>query len=75
MASTQNLEKIRLEIIEQGRDLRYKIGAYDFVLNGLEFYLAKIGEKRHVTGQELAIGLMSFAQKQFGPLAQEVLEY
>jgi len=66
------LKKIQTEIIDSGQDQRYKIGAYDFVLKGLEFYLTKIGEKRHVRGQELAIGLLEFAYKQFGTLAQSV---
>lgn len=75
MASTQSLNRIRKDVIDSGKDNRYKIGGYDFVLNGLEFYLAKIGEKRHVSGRELSIGLLDFAQKQFGPMAQKVLEY
>lgn len=41
MASIQNLNRIREELIESGKDDRYKIGGYDFVLNGLEFYLGK----------------------------------
>jgi uncharacterized repeat protein (TIGR04138 family) len=73
MSSDQVLEKIRKEIIDSGRDARYKTGAYLFVLNGLEFYLTKIGEQRHVTGQEFSRGLAEFAVKQFGPLALKVL--
>lgn len=73
MATNQVLDHIRKEIIDSGYDDRYKIGAYDFVLNGLEFYLAGLGEKRHVSGQEFSIGLLSFAQKQFGLLAMSVL--
>ena len=75
MASTQILEKIRIELIESERDTRYKVGAYEFVLNGMEFYLTSIGEKRHVSGQELAKGLLTFGQKQFGLLAESVLGY
>ncbi len=73
MNPNQILDRIRKEIIDSGRDTRYKPGAYAFVLNGLEFYLAKLGEKRHVTGQELSKGLAEFAHKQFGPLAWDVL--
>ncbi len=75
MTAPQVLDKIRVELIESGRDTRYRIGAYLFVLNGLEFHLVRIGEKRHVSGQELAHGLVEFAVKQFGPLAYQVLEY
>jgi uncharacterized repeat protein (TIGR04138 family) len=74
MATNQVLDHIRHEIIESGYDTRYKIGAYDFVLSGLEFYLAGLGEKRHVSGQEFSLGLLQFAQKQFGLLALSVLK-
>jgi uncharacterized repeat protein (TIGR04138 family) len=70
----QALEKIRTELIDNGRDTRYALAAYVFVLNGLEFYLTKLGEKRHVTGQELAKGLVEFALRQFGPFAPRVLQ-
>lgn len=73
MATSQILEKIRGELIDSGRDTRYRLGGYEFVLNGMEFYLTSIGEKRHVSGQELSRGLLLFAQKQFGPLARTVL--
>jgi uncharacterized repeat protein (TIGR04138 family) len=73
MALKKALDTIQKRLIDSGRDSRYTIEAYNFVLNGLEFYLTKIGEKRHVTGQELTAGLCEFAQKQFGPLAYRVL--
>jgi uncharacterized repeat protein (TIGR04138 family) len=66
-------DKIKKEFIDSGSDARYKLHAYSFVLNGLEFYLAKIGEKRHVSGKNLAEGLVEFAYRQFGPLAINVL--
>ena len=75
MASNQVLDKIRHEIIENGHDIRYRLGAYLFVLNGLEFYLTQLGEKRHVNGRELSLGLLNFAHKQFGPLARNVFSY
>jgi uncharacterized repeat protein (TIGR04138 family) len=75
MATSQVLERIRRELIDSGRDTRYRLGSYEFILNGMEFYLTSIGEKRHVTGQELSKGLLLFAQKQFGPLAHTVLYF
>lgn len=75
MASNQVLEQILREIIESGRDTRYRLGAYLFVLNGLEFYLTCLGEKRHVKGQELSMGFLEFAHKQFGPLALSVFRF
>ena len=74
MVTPQILDKIENEIILSGRDTRYKLEAYGFVLSGLNFYYAKTGEKRHFTGQELAKGFIDFAAKQFGPLAYDVLK-
>jgi uncharacterized repeat protein (TIGR04138 family) len=75
MSPHQALERIRAELIDSGRDTRYALGGYNFVLHGLEFYLMKIGEKRHVSGQEFSRGLAEFAAKQFGPLAGDVLRH
>lgn len=75
MASTQTLDRIRLELIDSGKDTRYKIGAYEFVLNGLDFYLTQLGEKRHVNGRELSMALLNFAFKQYGLLSYDVLSY
>jgi uncharacterized repeat protein (TIGR04138 family) len=69
----QAVDKIRAELLDNGRDTRYRLNAYLFVLNGLEFYLTKLGEKRHISGQELARGLVDFAVGQFGQLAPKVL--
>jgi uncharacterized repeat protein (TIGR04138 family) len=73
MATNQVREIIRREIIDNGRDTRYKLDSYLFVLDGLEFHLARCGERRHVNGRELSLGLLTFAHKQFGPLACRVL--
>ena len=75
MATQELLERIQSELIENGIDTRYRLGGYEFVLNGMEFYLTSLGEKRHVSGQELTKGLLLFAQKQFGPIAETVLQY
>lgn len=74
MSSNQVREKIQREIIENGRDTRYSLEAYCFVLDGLEFHLARLGEKRHLNGRELSEGLLTFAHKQFGPLARTVFK-
>ncbi len=74
MVTPQVLDKIRNEIILSGRDTRYKLEAYGFILRGLNFYHTKSGERRHFTGQELAKGFIEFAQKQFGPLTHSVLQ-
>jgi hypothetical protein len=67
------LDRIQRDFLDSRRDTRYSLPSYTFVLQGLEFFLAKKGEKKHVSGQELALGLAEFAYRQFGPLAYAVL--
>jgi uncharacterized repeat protein (TIGR04138 family) len=66
-------DMIKKEIIESGRDTRYLLDAYGFVLMGMEFFFAKTGERRHVTGQELSGGLAEYAARQYGLFARHVL--
>jgi len=66
-------DRIRRKIVESGLDTRYNVGAYEFVMGGLDFCTTKIGEKRHVTGQELSKALLMLAHRQFGPMAKSVL--
>lgn len=73
MVSHKSLQTIRKQIIDADRDRRFKIQAYAFILNGLDYYRTKTGERRHFTGQELSKGLVEFAFVQFGPFAREVL--
>ncbi len=74
MALQKVLDRVREEIIEAGRDNRYALNAYGFVLDGLEYCRAALGRRRHVTGQELSRSLAEFAAKQFGPMACTVLK-
>ncbi len=68
-------EKVTRDLIESGKEVRYKAQAYGFVMGGLEFQIGRIGIKRHLTGQELSIGLADYAGIQFGPLACCVLSF
>lgn len=66
------------EIAEQIRqirqkDARYHEAAYAFVLEGLEHTLRGIGERRHLTGQELSEGIRRYALERFGLMARTVL--
>jgi uncharacterized repeat protein (TIGR04138 family) len=72
---TSFLDRIQREFIDTERDPRYRLPAYIFIMQGLEYCIAKAGEKRHLSGQELARGLCELANRQFGPLAQQVLAY
>lgn len=53
----------------------YKIEAYNFVMTALHFTLEKMNEQRHISGQELSLGIRDYAREQFGPLAKTVFEH
>ena len=59
-------------------DPRYQRDAYHFVREGLDYTQQQIskgeeGKVRHVSGQELLVGLRGYALEQFGPMALMVL--
>ncbi len=56
------------------RDPRYPVEAYRFVYEALDHTLSRIGERRHVSGQELLDGIRDFARSRFGPLARMVFD-
>ena len=66
------LKKIE-EIVE--KDPRYKFEAYTFVLAALHDTVSKLKKPRHISGQELALGIRKYALDQFGPMAKTVLHH
>ncbi len=67
-----------LELI-RAKDPRYHAEAYRFVREALDYTQKTTGRDargrvRHVTGQELLVGIRDFALAQFGPMAMTVLE-
>jgi uncharacterized repeat protein (TIGR04138 family) len=63
----------------EAKDPRYHRDAYLFVREALDHTQKTIGKDargriRHVTGQELLIGIREFALQQFGPMTKTVLE-
>ncbi len=66
------LKKIE-EILDQ--DLSYKFEAYTFVLAALHDTVSSLKTPRHITGQELALGISKYALDQFGPMAMTVLHH
>ena len=66
-----------LETIEHivKRDARYKIGAYNFVLQALNYTISKLKKSRHVAGRELLEGIRQYVKEQFGPMDRTVLEH
>ncbi len=57
------------------RDGRYKAEAYSFVLAALSYTIGRVGEVRHVSGQELLEGLKELSMESYGPMAKEVLNH
>lgn len=64
----------KLELVHE-KHAEYKKEAYSFIMIALHHTLQKIGEQRHVTGQELSLGIKDYAIEQFGPLVKTVFEY
>lgn len=68
-----------VELIRK-EDGRYEAGAYEFLRKGLDFTLERIrksegaGKTRHITGQELSMGLKDYALQQYGPMAWTLLQ-
>jgi uncharacterized repeat protein (TIGR04138 family) len=54
------------------RDRRYSREAYSFVMAALQHTVENLGERRHVTGQELLAGIRSLARERFGMMAPAV---
>lgn len=61
------------DIVE--RDPRYKIDAYNFILEALNYTVRKLKQSRHVSGKELLEGIKECVKEQFGPMAGTVLEH
>ncbi len=54
------------------KDRRYAVEAYRFVFEALDHTIRKLGERRHVSGQELLEGIRDLALELFGPLGKTV---
>jgi uncharacterized repeat protein (TIGR04138 family) len=72
------------------RDKRYRLGAYVFVYDALQYAQQQLGlgrtggddpnagdseEERHITGQQLCEAIRQFAVEQYGGLAKSVLAH
>ena len=60
-----------------GRDQRYDADAYFFLKEGMAKAVEQVakaeGKQRHLTGQELSLGLRDHALGEFGPMAMTVM--
>jgi uncharacterized repeat protein (TIGR04138 family) len=72
------------------RDKRYRLGAYVFVYDSLQFAQQQLGlgrpngdelastdseEERHITGQQLCEAIRQYAVEQYGGMAKSVLAH
>lgn len=57
------------------KDTRYPVEAYLFVLEALHFTREKYKKERHVTGQELCVGIKVLALNRYGPMVKTVFEH
>ena len=63
------MDRIRL------RERRFDERAYLFVLAALEYHQARLTERRHISGRELAEACRDLAIERYGVLARIVLEH
>lgn len=59
----------------QEKEPRYHPQAYLFVLSALHVVVDGLNPPRHITGEELALGVRDLALERFGLLARTVLEH
>jgi len=62
-----------------GRDRRYKLEAYIFVIEALNYELEHLGvnspdKRRHLTARELLEGIRALGWERYGRLAKDVFE-
>jgi uncharacterized repeat protein (TIGR04138 family) len=57
------------------KERRYDERAYLFVLAALEFCQQRLEERRHITGQELAVACRDLALERFGVMSRLVLDH
>lgn len=57
------------------KDPRYKREAYEFVMEALTFTQKRFRRVKHVTGEELLVGIRQLLQRKFGLMTLTVLEH
>ena len=55
-------------------DPRYPRESYEFMMEALAYTVKTLGERRHVSGRELLVGVRDYALDCWGPMARRVLE-
>ena len=57
------------------KDVRYKEGAYIFVMEALAYTQKKYKRSKHVKGEEMLEGMKELLLNKFGPMTITVLEH
>jgi uncharacterized repeat protein (TIGR04138 family) len=57
------------------QDPRYKAEAYMFVMEALSFTQKKLKSSKHVTGEQILVGMKELLLERFGPMAINVLDF
>lgn len=68
------LEEVALIKLKCEEDPRYHFMAYLFVMHALQVKIAELGEKRHISGQELLEAIRKFGLELYGPITRLVFE-
>ena len=70
----QILYQISSRIIDSGRDTRYDLGAYGFLMASLDYNRSKTESSGHIPARELVLALIELSVMRFGPTAFTTLE-
>ncbi len=57
------------------QDPRYYPEAYEFVMEALAYSQKKFKKAKHISGEELLIGIKALLLKKFGPMTMTVLKH
>ena len=57
------------------KDPRYYPEAYEFVMEALSFSQMKFKKAKHISGEELLVGIKALLLKKFGPMTMTVLKH
>ncbi|MDX9753221.1 MAG: hypothetical protein RBU29_04620 [bacterium] len=68
------MDEGRISLWIHRHDSRYYYQAYLFVLEALKYTQDLFNKERHVTGQELLVGITRMAKEKFGELAMAVFQ-
>jgi len=69
----ETFETIVDDICEE--DSRYKADAYVFLMEALGYTQRKFKAEKHISGEQLLVGIRELMLKRFGPMTLTVLEH